>query len=82
MTGSSIRQPDSAATSSITAESEVMSSTDRQVYTPEEVALMLGMHANSVYALLKEGTLPGLKAGRRWLISKRRFDAWLEGEGS
>ena len=61
---------------------EVMSSTDRQVYTPEEVAKLLGLHANSVYTMLKSGELPGVRAGRKWLISKRRLDAWLDGGGA
>lgn len=60
---------------------EVMSSTDRLVYSPEEVARLLGLHANSVYSLLKSGTLPAVRAGRRWLIPKRRLEAWLEGGG-
>lgn len=63
------------------AESEVMSSIERKTLYPEEVARLLGIHPNSVYSMLKDGSLPGLKAGRRWLISKRRFDAWLDGEG-
>ena len=67
------------AVSSLTTEVEVTSSVDRQVYTPEEVARLLGLHSNSVYGLLKSGELPGLKAGRKWLISKRRFEAWLDG---
>ena len=59
--------------------SEVMSSTSKEVYSPEEVASLLGLHPNSVYTLLKTGELPGMKAGRKWLISKRRFDGWLHG---
>ena len=64
---------------SIIPEVTVMSSTDRQTYYPEDVARMLGVHTNSVYTMLKDGTLPAVKAGRRWLISRRRFDAWLTG---
>jgi excisionase family DNA binding protein len=71
-------RPDAFIDASQLGEPEVMSSIDRQVYTPEEVAQILGMHPNSVYALLKEGSLPGIKAGRRWLISKKRLDAWLD----
>ena len=62
------------------ADEEVMSPTDRQVFSPEEVARMLGVHANTVYSMLKAGELPALKAGRKWLISRRRFAAWLDGE--
>jgi len=67
---------------SILAEPEVMSSTDRRAYTPEEVARLLGIHLNSVYAMLRSGSLPAVRAGRRWLISKKRFEVWLDGEGS
>ena len=66
---------------SIVAADTVISSTDRQTLYPEEVAPVLGIHPNSVYIMLKDGSLPAVKAGRRWLISKRRFGAWLDGEG-
>lgn len=69
----------SAEVGSLSPVPEVMSSTDRQVYTPEEVAKLLGLHPNSVYTMLKSGELPGVRAGRKWLISKRRLDAWLDG---
>lgn len=66
--------------SSLTGEPEVMSDDDRRAYTPEEVARMLGLHLNSVYAMLKSGEIPAVRGGRKWLISKRRFDAWFDGE--
>jgi len=56
-----------------------MSTVDKQVYSPEEVARSLGIHLNSVYSMLKSGELPAVKAGRKWLISKKRFEAWLDG---
>ena len=58
---------------------EVMSTFDKLAYSPEEVARLLGLHPNSVYSMLKSGELPGIKAGRRWLISKQRFGVWLDG---
>ena len=66
---------------SIVIAPEVMSDDERRAYTPEEVGRMLGLHPNSVYTMLKTGALPGIKAGHKWLISKRRFDAWLDGDG-
>lgn len=63
---------------SIGLPAEVMSD-DRQVYTPEEVARILGLHANTVYTMLKNREIPGIKAGRKWLISRGRFDVWLDG---
>ena len=68
--------------SSLTTEPEVMSDDERRAYTPEEVARMLGLHANSTYSMLKNGELPAVKAGRKWLIAKRRFKAWLDGGSS
>ena len=65
---------------SIVLAPEVMSDDDRRAYTPEEVARMLGLHLNSVYAMLKCGEIPGVRARRKWLISKKRFDAWFDGE--
>jgi excisionase family DNA binding protein len=69
-----------ALNASLTTETEVMSSADRMVLTPEEVARMLGLHPNSVYSMLKSGELPSVRAGRKWLIPRRRLDAWLGGE--
>ena len=70
---------DHGSISSLRLEPEVMSSTDRRAYTPEEVGEALGPTPNSVYTMLHSGALPGVKAGRKWLISKRRFEAWLDG---
>jgi excisionase family DNA binding protein len=56
-----------------------MSDDERRAYTPEEVAKLLGLHVNSIYGLLKSGELTGIKVGRKWLISKRRFDVWMDG---
>ena len=68
--------------SSLPPEPEVTSRADKLVFTPEEVAKLLGLHPNSVYSMLNCGELPGLKAGRKWLISKRRFEVWLDGDSS
>lgn len=70
---------DSSHVGSLPREPEVTSSADKVVFTPEEVARALGLHANSVYSMLKRGDLPGIKAGHKWLISKKRFEAWLDG---
>ncbi len=75
--GDSNRHPQGA---SKLAEPEVMSTTTKLAYTPEEVAGLLGVHPNTVYAMLKSGELPGVRAGRRWLVSRKRLDFWLDGE--
>jgi len=71
-----------AEVSSLLPEPEVTSRADKLVFTPEEVAKLLGLHPNSVYSMLKCGELPAVKAGRKWLISKRRFETWLDGGSS
>ena len=67
---------------SLPSDVEVMSTFDKIVYSPEEVAHLLGLHQNSIYSMLKSGALPGIKAGRRWLISKQRLEVWLSGESA
>lgn len=54
-------------------------SKDRAVYTVQEVADLLGLALSGTYTLLKEGTIPSVRAGSRWLIPKGRFHAWLDG---
>jgi excisionase family DNA binding protein len=52
---------------------------DRVVYTVQEVAELLGLALSGTYTLIREGTIPALKVGGRWLVPKRRFHAWLDG---
>jgi excisionase family DNA binding protein len=52
---------------------------ERAVYTVQEVADMLGLALHGTYTLLREGTIPSVRAGSRWLIPKTRFHAWLDG---
>jgi excisionase family DNA binding protein len=52
---------------------------DRLVYTVQEVADMLGLALGGTYTLIREGTIPALKMGGRWVVPKTRFHNWLEG---
>lgn len=52
---------------------------ERVVYTVQEVADMLGLALNGTYTLIREGTIPALKMGGRWVVPKSRFHAWLDG---
>ncbi len=47
---------------------------------PEWVAEKLGLEKNTVYKFLKDGRLPGLQIGRKWLISERELANFLEAE--
>jgi excisionase family DNA binding protein len=40
---------------------------------------MLGLALSGTYTLIREGTIPAIKAGARWVVPKRRFHAWLDG---
>ncbi len=45
---------------------------------PEWVAQQLGIDKNAVYRYLDEGTLPGLRLGRKWLISETSLLEFLK----
>ncbi|MGB2694241.1 MAG: Clp protease N-terminal domain-containing protein [Dehalococcoidia bacterium] len=45
---------------------------------PEWVAQQLGIDKNAVYRYLDEGTLPGLRLGRKWLISESTLAEFLK----
>ncbi len=44
--------------------------------TPKEVAVRLGIGPKAVYALLDQGILPGIRLGKRWLITRHAYEEW------
>lgn len=50
-----------------------------EVYRVPEVAELLGLSRGSTYELVREGTIPARRLGRRWVIPKASFAAWLSG---
>ena len=46
-------------------------------HDPEWVAKQLGIDKNAVYRYLVEGSMPGLRLGRKWLISESSLAATL-----
>lgn len=50
---------------------------DAKVYTVKEVAGMLRLSLGATYAMLREGRIPAKLIGRRWIIPRDRFTAWL-----
>ena len=50
----------------------------RAVYTVRQVADMLSISLGGTYQLCRDGEIPALKLGNRWVIPKRRFHAWLD----
>jgi excisionase family DNA binding protein len=56
----------------------VLAMTDRAVYTVKEVAHLLSLSLGSTYALVRQGEIPALKMGGRWIVPKKRFHTWLD----
>src|SRR5437763_13588410 len=52
--------------------------TERAVYTVVEVAQLLSLSRGTAYALVRDGTIPALRLGNRWVIPRGRFHAWLD----
>lgn len=51
----------------------------RRTITVPEAGAMLGVSRNKAYALAREGVLPTLKLGRKIVVPRARFEAWLNG---
>lgn len=51
----------------------------RAVYTVREVAALLSLSTSTAYALVRSGDIPAERLGRRWVIPRSRFHAWLDG---
>jgi excisionase family DNA binding protein len=52
---------------------------DALTYTVDEVAALLGVARGVAYEGVRSGSIPATRVGRRWLIPRRRFHAWLDG---
>lgn len=52
--------------------------TERAVYTIKEIARLLRLSLGSTYAMLRRGDLPATQRGGQWVMSKHRFEKWLD----
>lgn len=41
-----------------------------------EIAQRLGVGRLAVYAMLEQGTMPGIRLGRRWIITRHAYEQW------
>jgi excisionase family DNA binding protein len=41
-----------------------------------EIARRLNIGRLAVYAMLEQGDLPGLRVGRRWIITRHAYEQW------
>ncbi|MGH3628426.1 MAG: helix-turn-helix domain-containing protein [Sciscionella sp.] len=53
---------------------------ERAVYTVKEVAYLLSLSLGNAYELVRDGTIPAERLGRRWVVPRKRFHAWLDDE--
>ncbi|HJT04520.1 MAG TPA: helix-turn-helix domain-containing protein [Pseudonocardiaceae bacterium] len=51
---------------------------ERAVYNVQEVSQMLSISLGGTYQLCRDGTIPALKLGGRWVVPKTRFHIWLD----
>ena len=47
-------------------------------YTVDEVAALLGVARGVAYDNVRSGLIPAVRVGRRWLVPRSRFHAWLD----
>jgi excisionase family DNA binding protein len=52
----------------------------KMILNPDDVAAEAGICRRTVYNLLRSGELPHVKAGDKYLISRRNFEKWANGE--
>ena len=52
---------------------------ERQTYTVRETAAVMGLSlgVTVTYELLRQGRLPGLRLGKRWVVPRVQLDALL-----
>ena len=53
---------------------------ERQTYTVDEYALLLGVSTQTVIAWMKKARIPGEKIEGSWVIRKPEVELWLRGE--
>jgi excisionase family DNA binding protein len=51
---------------------------ERAVYTVKEVAFLLTLSLGNAYELVRDGTIPAERLGRRWVVPRKRFHAWID----
>ena len=42
----------------------------------EEIAGRLAVGKRTVYAMLEAGLMPGVRLGRRWIITRQAYETW------
>ena len=54
---------------------------ERETLTVEEVGRILGIGRNSAYAAVRDGTIPTIRIGTRYVVPRAALDRLLESGG-
>jgi excisionase family DNA binding protein len=52
----------------------------KEVLTVVDLAQELEVGLAVAYALVRQGTIPSRRIGRKYVISRRQYERWLHGE--
>jgi len=58
-----------------------LSPNPRARMTVDEIARRLAIGRVAVYRMLEEGLLPGIRLGRRWIVTRAAFESWEQSCG-
>lgn len=53
---------------------------EKKTYSVEEAAQVVGISARYMYELIKTAGFPAFRIGRRWLVSVKGLERWLEAQ--
>lgn len=53
----------------------------KRTYSVSDIQGILDISRSTAYALIKRGAFKSQKVGKQIRVSKKSFDAWLDGEG-
>lgn len=56
--------------------------TTKAFYTPEELRDVLPLGRSQIYKMLADGHIPSLRLGKKFVIPRAAFDAWLASCGT
>ena len=68
--------PDSLTNSSSEYRSERSTGRLSSRMSVPEIARRLQIGRVAVYSMLEEGTMPGIRLGRRWIITRHAYEQW------
>jgi excisionase family DNA binding protein len=53
----------------------------KRYYTPDETAEMIGVSRSAVYRLLRNGIIPSIRIGKRFVLPCAAVDKWFDSAG-